>query len=44
MGLERLFQVDLRRCRIREWESVPGMGWGGGGGGLKTELPNIDER
>jgi hypothetical protein len=30
MGLERLFQVDLRLCGIREWVSVHGMGWGGG--------------
>jgi len=29
-GFERLFQVDLRLCGIREWVSVHGMGWGGG--------------
>lgn len=39
MGLEGLFQVDLRRCRIREWVSVPGMGWGGRGGGEDQAQP-----
>ncbi len=42
MGLERLFQVDLRLCGIREWVSVHGMGWGGGegrrGGSSSTHL------